>query len=65
MMNGNPHYEIIADQAMLPEHGIVHAILALAFEVRTQTLVSYMTTNDAALTEGIDVEIRERLGRDV
>jgi hypothetical protein len=43
-MSGNPHYKILADEAMLPEHGIVHAILTVAFELRTQNILAAQAT---------------------
>lgn len=45
-MKGNPHYKLLGDEAMLPEHGIVHAILAVAFEQRTANILAAQSTPD-------------------
>jgi len=55
-MDSNPHYEILAGERMEPAHGIIHAILAVAFEQRTANLIA------AQATPGWLDEVRERLG---
>jgi len=61
MMNSNPHYYPAQDTS--GQEALVHAILALAFEQRTCTLVAYMAVNpDALVTDAVDVTVRERLG---
>jgi hypothetical protein len=57
-LKGNPHYKILADEKMLPEHGIVHAILTLAFEQRTANILAAQATpewlNEARVRMGHD-----------
>lgn len=55
-MKGNPHYDLLRDQGMLPEHAIVHSNLTVAFELRTLTLAL------AQNTPGWLDEVRGRLG---
>jgi hypothetical protein len=59
-MPGNTHVDAVLGQPLTVE---ALATLAAAFEQRTANLIAYAALNpEVALTEGIDVVIRSRLG---
>lgn len=63
-MPGNPIIDTgLAPRGQLPVAEAHYlAVLALAAEQRTANLIAYAAQNPDVLVEGIDVEIRSRLG---
>lgn len=61
-MPGNGNY-YAADHPNVPAGDRqIWALKAIAYEQRTANLIAYAVHNSAALAEGVDVEIRDRLG---
>lgn len=61
-MPGNPHIDALCGRTLPTIEAQYHALLAAAFEQRTANLIAYVAQNPDALTEGLDVEIRSRIG---
>lgn len=60
-MWGNVHHSNSMNIGV-EDGAVAEAVLAVAFELRTASLIAYAAQNTGALVEGADLIIRERLG---